>query len=136
MRKVVSLPQPQVAELRLAEAHGVRQHGLEHRLEFAGRARDDLQHLGGRRLLLQRLGQLARARLHLVEQPHVLDRDHRLVGERGDEFDLLVGEGPDGRAGQRQHADRHSLAQQRHAQRSPVFSDPLCLAPLRINPPL
>ena len=35
----------------------------------------------GRRLLLQRLGQLARARLHLLEQAHVLDGDHRLVGE-------------------------------------------------------
>ena len=53
-----------------------------------------LQHLGGRGLLLQRLGQLARARLHLVEQPHVLDRDHRLVGEGRDQFDLLVGERP------------------------------------------
>ena len=51
-----------------------------------------MQHFRGRGLLLQRLGQLARARLHLVEQPHVLDRDHRLVGERGDQFDLLVGE--------------------------------------------
>ena len=50
------------------------------------------QHLGGRRLLLQRLGQLAGARLHLVEQPHVLDRDHRLVGESGDQLDLLIGE--------------------------------------------
>ena len=37
---------------------------------------------------------LARARLHLVEQPHVLDRDHRLVGEGRDQFDLLVGERP------------------------------------------
>jgi hypothetical protein len=26
------------------------------------------------------LGELAGARLHLLEQPHVLDRDHRLVG--------------------------------------------------------
>ncbi len=34
------------------------------------RAADDLQHLARRRLLLQRL-------LGLVEQPHVLDRDHR-----------------------------------------------------------
>ena len=50
-----------------------------------------LKHLGGRRLLLQRLGEFARARLHLVEQPHVLDRDHRLVGEGLDQFDLLVG---------------------------------------------
>ena len=32
--------------------------------------------------------------LHLVEQPHVLDRDHRLVGKGGDQFDLLVSERP------------------------------------------
>ena len=31
------------------------------------------------------------ARLHLVEQPHVLDRDHRLVGEGLHQLDLLVG---------------------------------------------
>ena len=30
--------------------------------------------------------------LHLVEQPRVLDRDHRLVGEGRDKLDLLVGE--------------------------------------------
>ena len=65
---------------------------VEHRLQFAGRAGDDLEHLGGRGLLLQRLGQISRARLHLVEQPHVLDRDHRLVGEGRDQLDLLVGE--------------------------------------------
>ena len=70
----------------------ILQHRLEHRLQFARRAADDLQHLRGRRLLLQRLGQIARARLHLVEQPHVLDRDHRLVGEGRDQLDLLVGE--------------------------------------------
>jgi hypothetical protein len=33
------------------------------RLEFAGRTADDLQHLGGCRPLLQRLGELARASL-------------------------------------------------------------------------
>ena len=59
-----------------------------------GELADDLEHLGGRGLLLQRLGQIARARLHLVEQPHVLDRDHRLVGEGRDQLDLLVGERP------------------------------------------
>ena len=50
------------------------------------------QDLRGRRLLLQRLGQLAIARLQLLEQPHVLDRDHRLVGEGLQQLDLLVGE--------------------------------------------
>ena len=32
-------------------------------------------------LLLQRFGEFDRAFLHLVEQPHVFDRDHCLVGE-------------------------------------------------------
>src|SRR5262249_20095074 len=43
---------------------------------------------------LDRLGELAGARLHLVEQPHVLDRDHRLVGEGLQERDLSIGEQP------------------------------------------
>ena len=48
--------------------------------------------VAGRGLLLQRLGQLAVARLHLLEQPHVLDGDHRLVGEGLEQLDLLVAE--------------------------------------------
>ena len=62
------------AELGLANARRVFQHGLEHGLEVARRARDDLQHLGGRGLPLQRLAQL-------VEQPRVLDGDDGLAGE-------------------------------------------------------
>src|SRR5262245_9256173 len=48
----------EVAEPGLANAHCIGQHGLEHRLKLAGRAGDDLQHLGGRGLLLQRLGKV------------------------------------------------------------------------------
>src|SRR5262249_14794345 len=40
-----------------------------------------------------RLREFAGACLHLVEQPHVLDRDHRLVGKGLDQLDLLVGKG-------------------------------------------
>ena len=40
-----------------------------------------LQDVGGRGLLLERFGELAVARPQLVEEPHVLDRDHRLIGE-------------------------------------------------------
>src|SRR5215468_4947433 len=47
----------------------------EDRLQLARRARYDTQHLRGRGLLLQRLGQFACALLHLIEQPHVLDCD-------------------------------------------------------------
>ena len=42
---------------------------------------DDAQDLAGRRLLLQRLGEFAVARLQLLEQPRVLDGDDGLVGE-------------------------------------------------------
>ena len=35
---------------------------------------------------------LVRACLHLIEQAYVLDRDHRLIGEGGDQLDLFFGE--------------------------------------------
>ena len=105
----------------------VRQHGLEHRLQLARRARDHAQHLGGRGLLLQRLGQLARARLHLVEQPHVLDRDHRLVGEGGHQLDLLVGERAAPCCAYKTSTPIGvAFAQQRHAEQGPDSRRCLC----------
>ena len=68
---------------------------IEHGLQIERRAADDLEHVGGGGLLLQRFAQLVGALLHRVEQPHVLDGDHRLVGEGLDQRDLLVGERPD-----------------------------------------
>jgi hypothetical protein len=47
-----------MTELGFTDAHRVRQHGLEHGLQLAGRTRDNPQHLRGGRLLLQRLGEL------------------------------------------------------------------------------
>ena len=44
--------------------------------------------------ILERVRQLSGALLHLLEQPHVLDRDRGLVGKGRDKFDLLLGEGP------------------------------------------
>ena len=37
-------------------------------------------------------GQVARASLYFVEQPRILDSDHRLVGKGGHQLDLLFGE--------------------------------------------
>src|SRR5262245_6915649 len=48
----------EVAEPGLANAHCIGQHGLEHRLQLTGRAANDLQHLGSRGLLLERLGKV------------------------------------------------------------------------------
>ena len=44
--------------------------------------------------ILQGFSQFARASLHAFKQAHVLDRDHRLVGEGLDQLDLLVGKRP------------------------------------------
>jgi hypothetical protein len=52
-----SVVQEKIAELGLADAGCVLQHGLEHRLQTALRAADDLEDLRGRGLLLQRLGE-------------------------------------------------------------------------------
>ena len=72
---------------------------FEHGLEVKDRTADHLQHLGRGGLLLQRFGELALARLHLLEQPRVLDGDDGLVGEGLEQLDLLVGEGRTSRCG-------------------------------------
>ena len=60
---------------------GALDDGVEDRLHVRGRAADDAEHLGRRGLMLQRLAQFRVALLDLLEQPHVLDGDDRLVGE-------------------------------------------------------
>ena len=50
---------------------------VEDGLQVEGRAADDLEHVGGRGLLLQRFSRAAQ----LVEQAGVLDGDDGLVGE-------------------------------------------------------
>src|SRR5262249_5669029 len=69
----VSVVQVERAELGLADARGVLQHGLEHRLQLAGRAADYAQHLRRRCLLLQRFAQIIGAPAQFIEQPGVLD---------------------------------------------------------------
>src|SRR5262249_38683521 len=59
---------------------------------------------------------LARALLLRLEQPHVLDRDHGLVGEGLDQLDLLWSERPYCSAVHGKHADGQTLSQQRHHQ--------------------
>src|SRR5215469_1906178 len=63
-------------------------HGIEDWLKVAGRRIDDLQHLGSRGLLLQRLARLG-------QQARVLHCDHRLRREILQQCDLFFGEWPD-----------------------------------------
>ena len=60
------------------------------------------------RLLSRDLSELPISRLHLLEQPHVLDRGHGLVCEGRDELDLLLAVRQRLRALQREDAYRDS----------------------------
>src|ERR1700687_6146844 len=84
----MSWPQLQAAGKGFAKAVRLLQYRVKHRGEVAGRGIDDLQHLGGRGLLLQGL-------LRLGDEARVLHRDDRLRREILQQRDLLVGEGPD-----------------------------------------
>jgi hypothetical protein len=56
--------------------------------------------------------------LDLVEQAHVLDRNHCLVGKGREQLDLLVGEGRDLSLPQTYCAEGYALSQQRYSQQS------------------
>src|SRR5262249_18282808 len=72
--------------------------GVEDGLQIELGIADDLQDLASRRLIFERLLQLGRLRLHRLKQPHVFDRDYRLVGEGSNQFDLVIVEYPYGSA--------------------------------------
>src|SRR5262249_19252012 len=90
--------------------------------------------LARRGLMFERFGELARARLHLVEQPQVLDCDHRLVGERRDQFYLLVGKRPHCGSLQDDDADRSAFAEERDPKRCAHIELPVKHYVVRISP--
>jgi len=57
--EVLTVIGPQCAKRRAAQPVCLLQYRIEHRGEVAGRGIDDLQHLGGRRLLLTRFGKFS-----------------------------------------------------------------------------
>ena len=57
----LAIPAVDGSKLGVADADGLLQHGFEHGLEITGRAADDLEHLRGRGLLLQELGEVGGA---------------------------------------------------------------------------
>ena len=65
--------------------------GVEDRLYVRGRAADDAEHLGRRRLMFQGFTQFRIAFLEFLKQPHILDRDHGLISEGFEKSDLLIG---------------------------------------------
>ncbi len=70
---------------RAGQFHRIGDHRVQHRLNIGRRAGDDTQDFARRRLLFQCL-------FEFLEQPHVLDSNHGLVGKSFEEFDLRWGE--------------------------------------------
>ena len=79
------------------------------------------------------------SRLHLVEQPDILDGDHGLIGKGLQQLDVMVVKRPGLRARDGDHADGGSVAQQRHDQAAAVaaqlreFQDGRVLRPIDFN---
>ncbi len=86
--------------IRSGQSDRAGQDRRQHRAQIERRA-DRLPDLGEQPQFTDRLPQLGGAGAQFVEQPRILDRDHRLVGKGRDERDLLVGKRlrPDGGQG-------------------------------------
>ena len=73
--------QPDAHPVGAAEPRRRLDQRIEHRPQVEGRAADDLEHVRGRGLLLQRFAEIVGALAQFVEQPRVLDGDDGLRGE-------------------------------------------------------
>ena len=67
---------------RVAQSGGVLGESVHDGLNVRRRTGNNAQDLTRRCLLLQGLGEITVAPLQFVEQPHILDRDHRLSSKR------------------------------------------------------
>ncbi len=121
--EVILLAHLQKGERRIAQPGGVVEDGVEDRRVVGRRAADGAQDVAGRRLALERLGNLFVAGLDFMKQALVLDGDNGLGGEGLHELDFRLGERLDATAGTKNHADRCPAAQQRNAENSAESRD-------------
>ena len=106
---------------RAQQLDGRRHEGVEHGLNIEGRPADDLQHLRRCCLLLQRLGEVAGLGSDFLEEPRVLEGDHRLIGEGLELRDLGFGERRDFGAPEHDRPQRLGFAHQRRSESGPPY---------------
>src|SRR6516165_965394 len=84
--------------------------GVEGRAQLVAHVSEEL------RLVLARLGKLTALLLDFVEQPDILDSDYRLVGEVGQQLDLLARKRLDGSPTKSEDADWYSFSHEGDAE--------------------
>src|SRR5690242_10673645 len=85
-----SVPERNAGIVGVAKSAGRTGDCGEHRLQVEFGAADHPEHVADRGLIFERLLKLTRPRLYFFEQPGVLDGDNGLIGEGGDQFNLLL----------------------------------------------
>src|SRR6516165_3600036 len=90
--EMIVLPQRNNGVIRFAKLARTFHNCVEHRSNIGRRGCDDTQDAGAAGLMSERLRKFMTFRLHLVEQPRVLDGDDGLGGEVLNQLDLFVGE--------------------------------------------
>src|SRR5262249_4624656 len=115
--KLISVSTPNRSVACIAQPCSVLCNHVEHRLNVGRRAGDNAQDFARGRLLLQGL-------LQFLEQPNVLDGNHRLIGEGFKQLDLRRGEGTYLETACSQNSNEFSLLTKRNGQKaSPASSE-------------
>src|SRR4029453_2403730 len=118
----IPLPESQHHVINPTNSGGALDNRVKHRLHVRGRAADDAEHFGCRRLMLQGLPQFRVACFEFLEQPDVLNRDHRLVRKGGNQFNLPICERPNFAASNQNYAYQATLPQHWNSESRTAFS--------------
>ena len=104
---------------------------LEHLLEIAvpcSKSRRSVEHDHTVAHVVEGHAQLGLSITQFLEQPRILDRDHRLIGKAGGQLDLFFRERFDARSDDNEYADERVLAQQRNAEHRAIAGKLLSFA--------
>src|SRR6266446_3495837 len=86
--QLVAVLQEHDGIIGLAKLAGTLDNGFEDRADIGRRGSDHPEDVAAPGLVSQSLRELAGLGLNFVEQPHVLDGDHRLVGKSRSKIDM------------------------------------------------
>src|SRR5262249_53730113 len=106
---------------------GVAEDGVERSAQLVAHVGQEL------RLVLTRFRELPAFVLDFIEQPHVLNRDHSLVGKGGDKLDLFVSERAYFSTSQNNHTNGTRFPQKRHTKSGAVAKLALKFVPCVIR---